>query len=1749
MADSRNGNAHYLSLVHTEILSVTTSIRKYSPSSSGSSSSGSAAGSTAGSSSVAGPSSLSSGSASGSGSSSSSLSLARPPASLAWGSHAASLTGDVIARARDRLASHGTEIDTDETSQHLQGLESALSARAKQVGQQTTEQQPRQHQQQHLYQPWALLDAFTILRAQLKEVHGNLYDLPLHLLVGPFLQVILSPRVSAPVTSAALQSIHRLLAYGILSDIYNHTQSRLAIIQVSRAISLCKFEPSEPSVDELVLLRIIGVMNQLICSSLSDVLPDESICEMMETALSMSCQNRLSDLLRKTAEQHILSMIRHIFTRIHTIPAQQQQEEPTQEEEDDAVSIPSTVADDDVKKLRRMTMPDPSGTGLNSVDDLQGVQSQNAEEQSTEESDSTTVIKSEDDNSRSATPTPTTVATQPELQAAPLDTNGVSTGADTTTQVTTADAPVQGTTADGTSQIATSALPPAYSLPAIKEILRVLISLLNPNSTAQNDSMRLLGLNLITAVFETSSTDLARFTDLTEQIQFTASKHLFQLARSESFAISTYAHRAILSMLHALKPNLKLQYELLLTMLFDRLAPTHPAKQEPWNQDTPRDSHSIDVAPTPPPPPPMPKSSDKAPAMGDTRDLNLETLAMLLADVNHLDPQIDPLLELFLNYDCDVDCNNMFVQAVHFLSRAVFAGPSVATVVNGGVNTSTGATGQDATQVLALDIILNFVERMTIRQEDDDDDERVDLELGSADSLLKSRERKDAIIEGARRFNAKPKVGLAYLEEQGFISSDSEKKAHSIASFLLSCPRLDKKLLGDYLTRPANADILLAFIEQLDFRGKTLAEAMREMLEKFRLPGESYQINSITETFSKVYFSAVDKNVIKSEDAVYVLAYSVIMLNTDLHNAQNKRKMKVEDYKRNLRGVNDGSDFDPEYLSTIYTSIQEHEIVMPEEHVGQLGFDYTWKELLRRSKPENQLLSTTSSQFDEIMFETSWKPLCSCIAYAFSTFRDEHLLERSISGFRQCALLASKFKLNIVFDYMINNLTSSTGLLKPTKHSQTTTVEVQPDPSLPATKVNVSSLSVKFGLDFKGQLAAVVLFTIANGNGPAIRSGWSSIFDIWQNLFAAGLLPSEMASMFDPVQASQAQAQAQAQTQTQGQGQAQTQGQGQAQGQGQSLPLESTQVGIPLKAKKRTALSAQDARAQQAGSGGLFSTLSSYLLSPYSTAADPAPPEVTHEDVESSLCTIDCITSCRIGELYSQLLGLEDGESFLAAIKALRQLADRLTLGQLAAAAAVAAASQQHESESSTSTGRSSTPTTTPHDDGGISGQRLAYDPRSVFVLELLTNMTCSSANIDAAWSETFAHLSSLLQSPRNFHRDLLERAVVCLLRLVEANSDSSVDDGIKTSRTTSALDLLKSLPSDIKPTLNASINASVYYIFSRPRQTALLQEAEQWTTLLSVVQDSLSTRSSDSIALIYNLISTLSRSHLTSTNFLPVVNLLREVSQSSDPEPMLTEVNKRERAGYRLTLTEKKELTEYVEMCRSVSVQAVQRLEEIGIDAQGDAVKHVTDALGSQCLNAHRATRQAALSSLQRVLTSLPDHAEHTSSTLPSVIAQIFHTTLFPILTSLSDSKIFPREQDVSIPGGLSETRQKALNLLVQFLCRQVNTLHLGLESVTVEEIWKTALDTFASYHTEFKKVAVMREVLTEDVRKVLLVFIQGGLLSSSGKMWELTREKLEKFLPGLLDDVMNSLQTGQDDVNGENSNEGQEGANGEVA
>ena len=84
-----------------------------------------------------------------------------------------------------------------------------------------------------------------------------------------------------------------------------------------------------------------------------------------------------------------------------------------------------------------------------------------------------------------------------------------------------------------------------------------------------------------------------------------------------------------------------------------------------------------------------------------------------------------------------------------------------------------------------------------------------------------------------------------------------------------------------------------------------------------------------------------------------VLAYAIIMLNTDQHNqnvAKNATPMTVKAFKNNLRGCNGGVDFDQDMLQDVFDSIHNNEIVLPEEQSGLKRDEWLWKEIQTRSR-------------------------------------------------------------------------------------------------------------------------------------------------------------------------------------------------------------------------------------------------------------------------------------------------------------------------------------------------------------------------------------------------------------------------------------------------------------------------------------------------------------------------------------------------------------------------------------------------------------------------------------------------------------------------------------------------------------------------------------------------------------------------------------------------------------------------------
>jgi brefeldin A-inhibited guanine nucleotide-exchange protein len=195
----------------------------------------------------------------------------------------------------------------------------------------------------------------------------------------------------------------------------------------------------------------------------------------------------------------------------------------------------------------------------------------------------------------------------------------------------------------------------------------------------------------------------------------------------------------------------------------------------------------------------------------------------------------------------------------------------------------------------------------------------------------REKQRKVAFTQAIRQFNFKPKRGVKTLIKEGFIVSDSPE---IIAGFLLeNNDLLNKAGLGEYLGEgdKENIDIMHSFVELMDFRQTRFVDALRRFLQSFRLPGEAQKIDRFMLKFAERYIKG-NPNAFANADTAYVLAYSVIMLNTDQHSSNIKgKRMTPEDFIKNNRGINDNADLPEEYLRGIYDEIAHNEIVLDTE--------------------------------------------------------------------------------------------------------------------------------------------------------------------------------------------------------------------------------------------------------------------------------------------------------------------------------------------------------------------------------------------------------------------------------------------------------------------------------------------------------------------------------------------------------------------------------------------------------------------------------------------------------------------------------------------------------------------------------------------------------------------------------------------------------------------------------------------------
>ncbi|XP_057506724.1 brefeldin A-inhibited guanine nucleotide-exchange protein 5 isoform X2 [Actinidia eriantha] len=299
------------------------------------------------------------------------------------------------------------------------------------------------------------------------------------------------------------------------------------------------------------------------------------------------------------------------------------------------------------------------------------------------------------------------------------------------------------------------------------------------------------------------------------------------------------------------------------------------------------------------------------------------------------------LVDLYVNYDCDLVAPNLFERMVTTLSKISQGTQNVDP--NSVTASQMGSVKGSSLQCL-VNVLKSLVDWEKMRRELEKpskgkqsfegeeasarnlDETKIREELPN--NFEKAKAHKSTVEAAISEFNRQPVKGIEYLLSNRLV----ENAPASVAQFLKNTPSLDKAMIGDYFGQHEEfpLGVMHAYVDSMKFSGMKFDSAIREFLRGFRLPGEAQKIDRIMEKFAERY-CADNTGLFKNADTAYVLAYAVIMLNTDAHNPMVWPKMSKADFIR-MNAMNDAEECAPkELLEDIYDSIVREEIKMKDD--------------------------------------------------------------------------------------------------------------------------------------------------------------------------------------------------------------------------------------------------------------------------------------------------------------------------------------------------------------------------------------------------------------------------------------------------------------------------------------------------------------------------------------------------------------------------------------------------------------------------------------------------------------------------------------------------------------------------------------------------------------------------------------------------------------------------------------------------
>eukprot|EP00730_Choanoeca_flexa_P014367 TRINITY_DN6260_c0_g1_i1.p1 TRINITY_DN6260_c0_g1~~TRINITY_DN6260_c0_g1_i1.p1 ORF type:complete len:1256 (+),score=488.56 TRINITY_DN6260_c0_g1_i1:453-3770(+) len=244
------------------------------------------------------------------------------------------------------------------------------------------------------------------------------------------------------------------------------------------------------------------------------------------------------------------------------------------------------------------------------------------------------------------------------------------------------------------------------------------------------------------------------------------------------------------------------------------------------------------------------------------------------------------------------------------------------------------------------------------------------------------------------------------------------------------------------------------YVDLTDFESTPeFLKALRHFLGNFRLPGEAQKIDRIMEKFAARYYALhKDSGIFASADAAYVLAFSVIMLTTDLHSSKVKKKITVEDFLKMTRGINENRDLPRDFVVSIYDDIKGQEIQLKggapttQRSAADLNNARTRQALYHEERKkieasaeeamtkaglragDSVFLTATQAEHVKPLFETVWTSIMAGFTVPLNESSDEHVIGRCLSGLRDSIHIVCIFDMALEREAFVPALAKFTNL-------------------------------------------------------------------------------------------------------------------------------------------------------------------------------------------------------------------------------------------------------------------------------------------------------------------------------------------------------------------------------------------------------------------------------------------------------------------------------------------------------------------------------------------------------------------------------------------------------------------------------------------------------------------------------------------------------------------------------------------------